>query len=203
MISYLLFFEDFEESDNLIGDITPKMIYTFYYLEKMMISHDTPEVRSASYKFINQLKSIYLETFSTLLIDQLKKYQARKRVDPDFTMGSDTSPPELARLMRKTFRSDMKRRNDLWIICADSLVGLSESKNINTAILYIDRLNTCVHNARNFDNTNESMFAKLKSGGALVEAMDVCKNFRNERAYLQYISKDYKDLYPKGSVNSY
>ena len=191
MRSYAIFFEEFKKS---IGDITPNMIYTFYYLEKMMIQHETPEVKRELIKFLVQLKPMYIDTFSKLLIDQLSKYHSRKRVDSDFDMGTNTSPVELARLIKKTFRSDMTRRNDLWNVCADNLVSLSQSNSLNTTILYIDRLNTCIHNA------NESMFYKLKDGYQLVQTMDVCKNFRDVRAFLPYVSRDYRDLYPKGNI---
>jgi hypothetical protein len=84
--------------------------------------------------------------------------------------------------MRQTYRSDMKRRNDVWNNITEHLKGLA-ARSPRDIIFRIDRLNNAIH------NTNELLFSKFKNAGELMDAFEAINDARDERAYSRNVDK--------------
>jgi hypothetical protein len=159
-------------------------IFNFYYL--WYISTTSPQVVNTDYgreimkTYLQGLKAKYVGLFKIILVKQIAKYIKQKRIDPDFPVDvisnlGNLSTSELKRLMAKTFRSDMKRRNDVWNMVSEFVYKLENSSSVNDMFLYINQLNNAVHNTGtqimdkfpNFYNELKPAFDsvdKIKSG---------------------------------------
>jgi len=159
--------------------LTPQDIYSFYYCE-FLPEH---EIKS---EFLNDLKNKYITIFTKTVQEQLEKYYQRRRIDSDFDSSwiksADTSVLDNA--MKKTFRSDMKRRNDNWNFLTEYLNALNKSNTVKNIIFYVDRINNTIH------NTGEGMLSKVPNGYELLTAFNVAAE-----AKLPFLrTKAYKDL---------
>lgn len=130
-------------------------IYNFYYL--WYVSGTNPQAVSTNYgrevvkNYLYNLKRKYVSLFKNILANQIEKYINRSRIDPDFPKNiinnlKNMSSGDLQKLMAKTFRTDMHRRNDVWNMVADFVNKLENSNSINDIFLYINQLNNSVHN---------------------------------------------------------
>jgi len=176
------------------GTITSGDIYNFYFL--FYYNQFEPNLLNTSYardierEYLYAIKEKYLSTFKALLAEQINKYIGRKRMDPDFPTKqvSETDSAEtLEFLMAKTFRSDMKRRNDVWNIAARATAQLEKITNPKLLYAPINALNMAVH------NTNTLILGKLGGGYGLMQAYDACAN-ADPKYYVGRVSKDLRDL---------
>lgn len=160
-------------SEELVGEkLSAGDVYNFYYL--WYISNTVPKAVSTDYgrevmkTYIRALKDKYVRLFKDILVKQLIKYIKRKRVDSDLFLypinisSNQISTSELKKLMNKTFRSDMKNRNDQWNMVADFVDKLNSSTMTADMFIYINQLNNAVHNTgttimRKFYNFNNEL----------------------------------------------
>lgn len=173
-------------NEALIGSLSlsAKDIYNFYYL--WYIATTQPSVVTTPYgkevvkTYLQALKDKYVKLFRRLLINQIAKYIHRGRVDQDVLIKNvneleSLSSSELQKLMSKTLRSDMKRRNERWDLVADFVTKLESANSTADMFLYINQLNNAVHNTQtqvmdkfpNFYSELEPAFDavnKIKSG---------------------------------------
>lgn len=146
-------------NEALIGSesISAKDIYNFYYLWYIATTQPsavaTPYGKEVMKTYLQALKDKYVQLFKRLLIKQIAKYISRGRVDPDILSKNvseleSLSSSELQKLMAKTFRSDMTRRNERWDLVADFVTKLESASSVNDMFLYINQLNNAVHNTK-------------------------------------------------------
>jgi hypothetical protein len=131
------------------------------------------------------------------MAEQLQKYVVRKRMDPDFDVnkiGENESAEVLWHQMLKTFRTDMKRRNDVWNLVGEYLTKLEKSVSPKDIFTFVDRLNSCVH------NTNTLILGKASDGTALMQAYNAAHN-HDPKYWKQYVNKDLKQLIDQESMN--
>ena len=137
--------------------ISAKDIYNFYYLWYIATTQPsavaTPYGKEVMKTYLQALKDKYVRLFRRLLIKQIAKYISRGRVDPDILSKNvseldSMSSSELQKLMAKTFRSDMTRRNERWDMVADFVTKLESASSTNDMFLYINQLNNAVHNTQ-------------------------------------------------------
>jgi hypothetical protein len=179
------------ESDQ---DIDAQDIYNFYYL--FTISQLHPQVLQSQYgahiqqTYLDALKLKYVNTFRQIISKQIQKYHDRKRIDPDFDVKLmvGATGQTLWDLMKKTYRSDMNRRNEVWILACEFLTKLEASTDYKSICLYIDRLNNCIH------NTSASILSKLVNGHSLVNAYNKVHHARSIGAYAKNVDKDLTQL---------
>lgn len=130
-------------------------IYNFYYL--WYISGTIPQAVSTNYgrevvrNYLYNLRKKYVSLFKNILANQIEKYISLGRIDPTFPKNiinslKNMSSGDLQKLMAKTFRTDLHRRNDVWNMVADFVNKLENSNSINDIFLYINQLNNSVHN---------------------------------------------------------
>lgn len=176
------------------GGITPKTLYNFYHLATL---ESQGRIKSEygqglMREYLNIYKQRYLETLAPLVSDQIKKYIGRGRVDEPVTEESlnaaANDPVALDELMRQTYRSDMRRRNDVWNNITEHLRGLAAAGTARDIIFRIDRLNNAIH------NTNELLFSKFKNAGELMDAFEAINDARDERAYSRNVDKDLRQI---------
>lgn len=146
------------ETINLDADIIRKGdIYSFYYLWYIATTQPsavaTPYGKEVMKTYLQALKDKYVRLFRRLLIKQIAKYISRGRVDPDILSKNASeldsmSSSELQKLMAKTLRSDMTRRNERWDLVADFVTKLESASSANDMFLYINQLNNAVHNTQ-------------------------------------------------------
>lgn len=184
----------FLESEEMINELSPSDLYNFYYIATL-VSMNKIQGEYANFivkDFIPKLKSKYLRIFGELCYKQIKKYISRNRIDHDLTMEllehNKDNYKMLDELMRKTFRSDMKGRNDVWNLITENLYKLSTSGSIKDICFYIDRLNNCIH------NTNELIFSKFVNASKLMSAFDEIHNAPTLNAYKNKVAKDIREL---------
>jgi len=178
------------------GELTTKDIYNFYFL--FTIASYQPQALQTDYgKFIKDeylrvLKLKYTTLFKRLLFEQIKKYVVRGRIDPDFPKEklAEGAPSldanELLTLIKKTFRSDMQRRNDVWIMAAEFLSNLEASSTSKDIFIWIDRLNATVH------NTQTAILGKVSYD--LVAAYDKVHQAKSLNDYKPLVDKDLRQL---------
>lgn len=180
--------------------LSSKDIYNFYVLWNLYLT--SPELINTQYGknvltfYLGKFKKQYVTIFSKLLANQIRKYIVRKRIDVDFPINVDLdklaielNTKELGQLMRKTFRSDMVRRNDVWNLVGDFVYNLSNSSNTKDTFIWIDRLNNTVH------NTGGAVLDKLNNYyGELNRAFDNCHNAKNILNLMQYVDSDIRKL---------
>lgn len=174
-------------------NIYPVDIYDFYYIT-YLIQSGSLNSESAYNKFIieekiSEIKDKYISSFENLILNQLNKYLSRGRVDEDFPskLQNGISLSEMMNLMKKTFRSDMIRRNERWEMITEYTLKLTNANEKNEIIKIIDRLNNLLHNAET------QVIEKLPNGNALINALDfshksTVNQLRNK------VSKDVKEL---------
>lgn len=179
--------------------IYPSDIFNMYYLETLYGTE--PGLFNSDYgqyilqTFTAALKKKYIAVFKQLLADQLTKYAARKRTDQDFdakAISPNASAAVLWDLMKKTFRSDMQRRNDVWNLIAEYTTKLEQSKRLKDTFTYINMLNNCVH------NTNTSVLGKIDHSHRLVQAYDLVAKAKSVAEYEKYVDKDLRRLRSQG-----
>ena len=179
----------------IFEDIQPSDIYDITYLTHI-IGHpiDGHTYAPFAVDFLKSRVKKYLDTFRPLIFNQLKKYQNRGRIDPTFFLPKFSNTLHFSTMleaMKKTYRSDMTRRNIVWENLVKYLNELEEmnitSQMIGTILFLFDRIHNCVH------NTNTSIFDKFVNGRELLSALDFCfSSTPNELK--QRISSEVKDL---------
>jgi len=184
-----------------VGGLNPSDIYNFYFLWWLYV--DRPNLFQSDYgkfildEFSEKLRNKYVRLFKQLISEQLQKYAARKRIDPDFD-ASKISPSAPAKtlydLMQKTFRSDMQRRNDVWNIIAEHTAILETAKTPKDIFVSIDRLNAAIH------NTNTSVLGKFIGGQNLIAAYDTTDK-HNPQYWKQHVDKDLRQLASQDGVD--
>lgn len=169
-------------------------LYKFYFLATLNSQGqlNSPLAKFLADEFIRYIKPKYLRVFLELIENQLRKYASRKRHDVDFSADAIDkfrgNADKYDELMKKTYRSDMKRRNDVWNLITEYTKELAQSMDKKSIFFYIDRLNNCIH------NTKENILVKLPNGDKLLEAFDNIHNFQSIQNFLQYIPKDFREV---------
>ena len=144
----------FEETEQ----IKPKSVYTYAFLayHRNTITRDK-YLSERTKEFLSNLKDNYLQAFTPIVVDQIQKYLDRGRVDSDVNISKVPSGKvstaylkKLSDLMKKTYRSDMKRRNDRWNLFTDNLLALSKASSLKDLYFYIDRIHNDIHNTGEF-----------------------------------------------------
>ena len=152
--------------------LSARDIYNLYFL--VTLYQTKPHLFKTDYGeytieyYMKQFKRKWLAVFTRMMQKQLAKYVARNRIDPDFDKSQVESdnPKVLAALMKKTYRSDMKRRNERWEMLGDDLIKLDNAFTIPNIFMTIDHLNNIVH------NTGQPMLDKLSNYyGELLKAL--------------------------------
>lgn len=184
-----------------IETIQPKDIYNFFYLWYICLHYPdsigTPYGSEISNYYIKELKQKYINLFTQLMINQLKKYEERNRIDNDYPRGKSllkSTPAELLSLMKKTTRS--KRaiamgegpRNSKWEMVGEFLLNLYNSNNFKDTFLMINQLLNALH------NTNTKIIDKLPNYFELQKALDIVHKARSLNDYKQYVDKDLREL---------
>lgn len=177
------------------GELKPQDIYDFYYLNTLY-ALDKAMFRSDYASFVlsetlPRLKRKYVLIFKQLLAEQLRKYVSRGRVDPDFdaSLIDEKGPASVLRdLMAKTFRSDMKRRNDVWDLIADYTSRLEVTDDVSQEFILINMLNNAVH------NTQTLAIEKFPNGHELTRAYDTVARAKSIKAYERFVQKDLREL---------
>lgn len=184
--------------ESLTTTLYPKDLYNFYFLATLLgmgsITGDYAQFITSD--FLQSLKKRYLVIFKELLYNQILKYVKRGRVDSDLTMENLDSAKDSGRglyqLIQKTFRSDMKRRNDVWNFIGEYLAALENSNTVKDIAFYIDRLNNCIH------NTHELIFSKFPNAEALLSTFDEIHKARSLDAYKSKVNRDIREIYTNG-----
>lgn len=186
-----------------VETITPKDIYNFYYLWHIAVNDpslvQTPFGKETQDYYLKQLKEKYVRLFTKLLTKQIHKYVQRGRIDPDFPKDVDVlnmaDTAKLLELMKKTFRSDMTRRNDRWILVAEYTQNLAKSNTAKQMYLWIDRLNNSVH------NTQTRVMDKFQNYYTeLNKAFDIVFHANSIRELRHLVDKDLRDLSDQGEA---
>lgn len=153
--------------------LQPEDIYNFYYMNFVLTDHnekanlDEDQINSIRFE-INEIKKKYLNAFLPVVRNQLKKYLSRGRTDAQAYKESDLKTAiysNLDQMMRRTYRSDMKRRNINWENLTTNLADLQGTSEIKRIMFHIDRINNAIHNAQ------ESMLVKFDNGAELQQAL--------------------------------
>jgi hypothetical protein len=179
-----------EEGQEAENRLTPRTLYNLYYIATE--PEPTSEYgRKITNEYIDKYKNLYIDVFSNLARQQIEKYIGRGRVDSNVTekaLDKADTPAMLDELMRGTYRSDMRRRNDVWNTVTEHLKNLSGATTKKDKIFYMDRLNNSIH------NTQELLFSKFSNYRQLQEAFDSIHNARDTRAYSQRVDKDLREF---------
>ena len=185
-----------------VETLTAKDVFNFYYLWHTSL-HSPNTVASQYGKdvmeyYLNQLQAKYVKLFTRLMAKQVAKYVSRQRTDADFPVDTkldSASPEQLLSLMQKTFRSDMTRRNDLWILVGEFLVKLARAQSPKDKFLYINQLNNAIH------NTQTKVLGKLENYYTeLNRAFDMVDKAKNVEALRKFVDKDIRDLKDQDDV---
>ena len=178
-----------------LDNISISDIYNFYYLFALSVYH--PQSLATDYgrfiqdEYLKKFKSKYISIFKKLVVEQLQKYYSRKRVDSDFDVNqvSINSPSSvLQNLMSKTWRSDMTRRNESWEMVCDFLTKLENASSVKDTYLYVDRLNSVVH------NTQTKVLGKMEGGYQLIWAYNQIHHAKSISEYEKFVDKDIRQL---------
>lgn len=174
--------------------ITPKDIYSFYLATVLYQSDDIKNDKPALYvihELMSSLKAKYIAEFRELIAKQLTKYHSRNRLDKGVYNISDLSnanPTDMHKYMKSTYRSDMKRRNDVWESLTYHLSMLYKSNSLKHVIMYIDRINNDVH------NTDENTISKLEDGYKLWDHLTEALDHVHKSRPRQLIKGSYSDI---------
>lgn len=159
--------------------MTPQTLYKFAHFA--LLYQEKGQTMSAAAldyvtKQIEDISKTYLNEFKPIVINQLKKYIAKGRIDYhyDFKGLYDTSInyDTIAEYMKHTYRSDLTTRNTRWEELTDFLAKLSKAYKIEDLIHLIDRINNTTHNVRLNNDQYESILAKFENGRELLKAYD-------------------------------
>lgn len=173
-----------------------KDIFNFYYLWHAAVndpaSVNTPFGKEVLNYYLGQFKTKYVNLFSKLMAKQIQKYAERKRHDPDFQMPQNLegqSPDALLALIKKTFRTDMQRRNDKWEMVGEFVVNLAKASRPKDIFVWINQLNNAVH------NTQAKVMDKFPNYYTeLNGAFDVLAKSKNIEMLKNFVDKDIRDL---------
>ena len=181
-------------------ELDPFTIGDFYWLWTGLSYNQIPdeEIQIAQH-YLREIQQIYIAAFTELLTQQIEKYVQRGRVDmaqgkPAFDVRQiraaplDSRPALIKSMMAKTFRSDMKRRNDVWDQIADHLQNLATTGVIDKICYYIDRINNSVH------NTKTLVLDKFENGAAILQALDAVHNARRPTEYARFVEPEVRKL---------
>jgi len=174
--------------------ITPKTLYNFYHLATLESQGRIKSEygQSLMKEYLDVYRQRYLDTIGPLVADQIRKYIGRGRVDEPVTEealeAAINDPEKLDELMRQTYRSDMKRRNDVWNNITEHLKGLEAARTPRDIIFRIDRLNNAIH------NTNELLFSKFSNAADLLDTFEAINAARDERAYARNVDRDLRQI---------
>ena len=176
----MLKFRDFLRESFETPRLNGACIYNFGYLAYIF---QTAHLSSTQQELVKEelklLKSRYLEDVSDLVVRQIEKYVGRSRIEmdderrPKFDLEKlknmdKTSTDRMVgidRAMNMTYRSDMRRRNNVWNSVTGNLVKLANAITSKDLIYAMDRLNNDIHNTKN------SIFEKFPNGSELVRAL--------------------------------
>jgi len=175
-----------ESGEKSESRLTPKTLYNLYYISTEG-DPGNEYGRSLQNEYIKKYKDLYLNVFSDLVKNQINKYIRRGRVDPFVTkeaLKNAKSASQLDELMRGTYRSDMRRRNDVWNLVTEFLKGLESAQTRDQRLFYMDRLNNAIH------NTDELLFSKFSNASDLMAAFNLIANARDVRAYSRNVDRD-------------
>jgi len=177
------------------GNLSSKTIFDFYYLWYLYTNN--PILFESNYgKFIlenytEEFKKICVDLFKKLVYKQIVKYVQRNRIDIDFPKGQptgNTSSKDLLLLMKKTFRSDMKRRNTRWEGVAESVANLENSNSPKDIFLWVNQLFNAVH------NTETKVMDKFPNYySELLKAFDIVRD-HNPQHWKQFVSSDIRQI---------
>lgn len=177
-----------------MASLVPSDLFNFYYLETL---RGQGRINNEYGNFImkdvfTRTKNKYVKLFSHLVYNQIRKYIQRGRVDDDVTMelldANMDNTKVLNDLMHKTYRSDMRRRNDVWNMVTEYLYKLSVSTSMKDIAFFIDRINNCIH------NTRELLFSKFPNANTLTRAFDIIHNAQSLNEYKMNVSKDIRQI---------
>lgn len=183
-----------------VTGISPKDIYNFYFLWYTAVHQpklvSTPYGKEVMDHYLQGFRQKYIKIFRLFLAKQIDKYVSRGRVDPDFPKVTlqdlmKMPTPELRTLMAKTFRSDMKRRNDVWNLVAEFTENLERASNAKDIFTWVNQLNNAVH------NTQTKVMDKLPNFySELTKAFQVVDKATNIHLQLKsLVDKDIRDLW--------
>jgi hypothetical protein len=176
--------------------IGPTDILTFYFIAYLFQTKGRELGFRGFDQFTRELESIkrkYLDTFTDVIENQLVKYIQRGRHDknqegnPIFDLDLIARRPMSDRIaglvdaMNTTYRSDMRRRNEVWIALAGHLENLAKTKKPESLIYYIDRINNQVH------NVPETVLYKLENGQELSSIFDRAHQAKDPRDYINEV----------------
>ena len=153
-------------------NLTPQVIYDFYFASYLFEAGNLDRFNKFIVtETIEDTYDIYINIFHHITLNQILKYQTRHRVDKDWIqikINDKLNYADLNMFMKKTFRSDMRRRNIEWIQLTDLLEQLevTAKNNHKRVIFLVDRINNCIH------NTGENILSKFDNGYPLILAFD-------------------------------
>ena len=185
----------------IITDITPKDIYHLYYIDYILQS--SPTVIQSQFAeeiithYLSSIKNKYIKLFKELVYNQLVKYAERNRVDTDFNqnlLSPNMSCDDMHTLMQKTFRSDMKRRNDVWNHVTEYLLKLSNAKTFRDIIFSLNALNMAIHNTGAAIITDTH---KIMNAAQLISAFDLMHRIKHGGQWTlinKLLDKDVREL---------
>lgn len=196
------------EVNSVEREITPKNICTFYFIEYIKSSQGGDgDFENKANDYLRDLAEKYVDVFGNLIQKQIEKYINRGRTDPGASLAGVTKlsmarrAPKLADLMKKTYRSDMSRRNDRWNDLADYVVKLSKTSDVKQIIYLIDRINNTVH------NTKTQILDKLPNAYELLNAFNLTheagvntptKNPTKDPHFMEKVDDNIKNATPHG-----
>jgi len=170
----------------------PRDVYNFYYIfSAYSYGKLYDEDKNKAEFILNEIKQKYLKNFKLLLVHQLEKYASSGRVDDDFLhdeLSNDMDFQKIKTFISKTYRSDMKRKNDNWIALADYCDSLNKTNVFDKICFFIDRINNTVH------NTGAAMLDKLPSGLDLIDAFETVHLAQTPRQYAKHTSSEVRKL---------
>jgi hypothetical protein len=173
--------------------ITSQQIIDFYYLDYLK---NFSKINSNNFfRLVSPIVKNYLQSLRFILSEQIKKYVKVGRIDADFNTNTgynDLSFAELEKMVKRTFRSDMKRRNESWNKFAEYLTTLDEIQNNSnklTEIFFIvDRLNNIIH------NSGKILVSKLENGNELLKILAFVHTAKPHDLYVK-ASSEIQELY--------
>ena len=172
----------------------PKNIYDFYALEYTF--RDNRNGKDLSVFLFTQIKREILHSFTSIVVDQLTKYQSKRRYVGDMSKSfSGQSLGVLLKAMQQTRRSDMVRNNEKWEALIQKLILLENSNSVKDMILNIDGIYNLTH------NTGESMLSKFVNHRELLNAFNFCRDARDIKQYKGLVSQAVEEFI-SGDVDS-
>jgi hypothetical protein len=179
--------------------ISASNIYDFYFLWYTAVNApslvQTPYGNEVMTHYLAKWKEKYIRIFRDVIAKQISNYISGRRVDADFPKNVDNldnlSSMELVNLMKKTYRSDMVRRNDAWNLAGEFLIKLENATTSKDIFVYINQLNNLTH------NTGGQILDKMPNYySEMLAAFEVVSKATNVQLQLKgLVSKDIRDLW--------